>query len=146
MAVLAIPATVGRAGECDLVIEDEQISSTHLSLSLQDGALYVTDANSRNGTWFGSDRIDHMPLEPGRAVQLGDTTLGIVGIWEEETRVLAVDIGADADTRAAAVRFPALVSLAGEEPLKPAPRGVLCSDHALLVHETGWLRALPAAS
>ncbi len=49
---------VGRGRQCDLVLQDEAISTRHLAIWSGDGQLFVEDLRSRNGT-----RINGRPLQ-----------------------------------------------------------------------------------
>lgn len=43
--------TIGRSRKCDIVLADDSVSRVHAELiCLKDGALFVTDCHSRNGT------------------------------------------------------------------------------------------------
>jgi hypothetical protein len=60
--------TLGRGAECDAPINDGTLSQIHLVFMRTDrGTWTVRDANSKNGTWVGDQR-----LAPGRPVELQD--------------------------------------------------------------------------
>jgi class 3 adenylate cyclase len=66
---------VGR--DCNgLLLADRQTSRQHLLVSIEDGAVVVTDLGSTNGTFVDGRRLDgpHQLL-PGELVRLGDTTI-----------------------------------------------------------------------
>ncbi len=50
--------TIGRDAGSDLVLEDGLVSRTHCRLVALEGAVLVTDAGSRNGTWINGRPID----------------------------------------------------------------------------------------
>lgn len=58
---------IGRASECDLVIEDRFLSRRHSRLFLQEGRLMVEDLGSRNGT-----RVNGHPIIGTKEVGIGD--------------------------------------------------------------------------
>jgi len=67
-------ATIGRAPECDIQINDHTVSRTHLKIGLRGDGWIVTDLWSRNGT-----RVNDELLEPGREVpvkEMDRVTLG----------------------------------------------------------------------
>jgi DNA-binding NtrC family response regulator len=71
-------ATVGRHPTNDLVIDDAGVSAVHLELERRpSGRVYVRDAKSTNGTWFGGHRLVEMELGPGAVIQVGSSTLSI---------------------------------------------------------------------
>jgi adenylate cyclase len=87
-----------------VLLTDPQISRRHLSLHEVSGAVRVTDLGSRNGT-----RIDGTPIEgthvltPGEVVQLGATTIVLLGDAppvpadaEDDPRTTSIDLVAAA--------------------------------------------------
>ena len=75
--VLAIDdeLTVGRGGGCSLVLgDDAYVSNVHARVFRRDGAVYVEDLGSRNGTLVNGDPIaGPVPLRRGDLVQFGQT-------------------------------------------------------------------------
>ncbi len=49
--------TVGNKAECDLILNDKQVSGLHLEISRHDNAFQVKDRNSANGTYLNSKRL-----------------------------------------------------------------------------------------
>jgi predicted component of type VI protein secretion system len=49
--------TVGRAGECDLLLELDSISRVHARLTPSDDSVLVEDMGSANGTWLNGRRV-----------------------------------------------------------------------------------------
>ena len=65
--------TVGRAPECDIVLDYPAISRQHLRLMCVGGACQVIDLNSTHGTVVDGRRIDRpTALRPGGRIWLGD--------------------------------------------------------------------------
>jgi predicted component of type VI protein secretion system len=64
---------IGRDPENDLLLEDPDrgVSRFHAEIRWQNSAYVVTDLNSRNGTWIGSERITSAPLTPGTNISIG---------------------------------------------------------------------------
>ncbi len=67
--------TIGRAGQCDVVIPDEYMSGKHAAIRIDDNGPILIDLGSRNGTFLGDDKIeDEAPLESGAIIRMGPTT------------------------------------------------------------------------
>ena len=71
-------AIIGRNVDCDLVLKDQAVSGHHLKLTLENGALFATDLNSRNFTRYqGKKLVPNEPVEihSGDSLKLASTTL-----------------------------------------------------------------------
>lgn len=76
VAVGAEGLTIGRDGDCDLVLADQRVSRRHASLQRgADGRVTVLDLDSGNGTFIDGRRAQSAALEGGEQIQLGDTVL-----------------------------------------------------------------------
>jgi pSer/pThr/pTyr-binding forkhead associated (FHA) protein len=66
--------TVGRAAGCAVHVEDAYTSNLHARVFRRDGAVWVEDLGSTNGTWVNAERID-TPTRLGRGdlLQVGGT-------------------------------------------------------------------------
>jgi len=66
--------TLGRDPECDVVLEDPRVSSSHLILRIEGEQAWVLDT-STNGTWFGERRLvnDKADLHDGAVLSMGHT-------------------------------------------------------------------------
>ncbi|MGH3739676.1 MAG: DUF58 domain-containing protein, partial [Micromonosporaceae bacterium] len=70
--------TVGRGADCDLVLDDPEVSRTHASLTAGDGQVAVADRDSRNGVGVRGHRIaEAAPLADGDTAQLGETMISV---------------------------------------------------------------------
>jgi pSer/pThr/pTyr-binding forkhead associated (FHA) protein len=67
--------TVGRGGGCGIVLADDSfVSTVHARVFRRDGAVYVEDLGSRNGTLLnGEPLVQPAPLRRGDHVQFGHT-------------------------------------------------------------------------
>lgn len=67
---------LGRAGDCDIVIDDdENVSSEHAIILCRNGRTIVDDEKSMNGTFLnGDDVMEKKDLKDGDVVRLGKTT------------------------------------------------------------------------
>jgi len=73
---LEIPETgiiLGKDESADLVITDPSVSGQHAQLRIEDGAWYIIDLNSTNGTVVNGNAIQAVPLKSGDIVEIGDT-------------------------------------------------------------------------
>ncbi len=69
-------ATIGRSRQCDVVIDDPNVSRRHAEVSARGGAWVLTDLDSTNGTSLGSRRIEHPEvLQPGDEIEIGTTVI-----------------------------------------------------------------------
>jgi predicted component of type VI protein secretion system len=63
---------LGRGEECDLQLDDEAVSSTHVEIARQGPSLLATDLDSRNGTLLNGEALDRpRRLRNGDVLQLG---------------------------------------------------------------------------
>ena len=64
---------IGRSDSCELVLEDDYISSMHALLSHQGhGQWVLKDLGSTNGTYVNTERIlDTAPVTPGDIIRIG---------------------------------------------------------------------------
>ena len=69
--------TLGRGTEVDIQIHDPGISRKHLSITV-DEKVVVTDLNSTNGTFLGSDRVQEIIVEDTISFRVGVTEIKIV--------------------------------------------------------------------
>ena len=70
-----LPATVGRAYDCDVIIDDPYVDPHHLTVTAGPDASVATDLGSANGTWRHGARIDHITIESGTEIRAGRTVL-----------------------------------------------------------------------
>ena len=68
---------IGRSPESTLVLDDDYASGRHARIYPDDGAWYVEDLGSTNGTFAGSKRIsdDPLRLDVGTTLRIGTTVL-----------------------------------------------------------------------
>ena len=70
------PVLIGRANDSTLVLTDDYASTRHARISAHDGAWYVEDLGSTNGTYYGQRKLDGpVPMEMGVPVRIGKTVL-----------------------------------------------------------------------
>jgi pSer/pThr/pTyr-binding forkhead associated (FHA) protein len=67
---------IGRNPECALVVDDDFASGRHARLFIRDGAWWVEDLGSTNGTFLGGDRLTTaQPVSVGSTLRIGRTVL-----------------------------------------------------------------------
>jgi len=67
--------TIGRDAQNDVVLADPMVSGLHCRLRYGQGAWYIQDAGSTNGTIVNGERITARRLVQGDRLELGDSTL-----------------------------------------------------------------------
>ena len=64
--------TVGRADNCDVVIDDPEVSRHHATVVLYNSGIWVRDEGSRNGVFIDDKRVVHpKELRPGSELNIG---------------------------------------------------------------------------
>jgi hypothetical protein len=71
--------TLGRGTEVDIQIHDPGISRKHLSITV-DEKVVVTDLNSTNGTFLGTERVQELIVEDTITFRVGVTEIKIVSV------------------------------------------------------------------
>jgi len=66
-------AVIGRSRECDIRLADSNVSRRHAELREEDGAYWIVDLGSTNGTELNGERIERARLSDGDRITLGST-------------------------------------------------------------------------
>ena len=67
---------IGRNPECALVLDDDFASGRHAKIFHRDGAWFVEDLGSTNGTFLGSERLTGpVRVEVGTTLRIGKTVI-----------------------------------------------------------------------
>ncbi|HZS05361.1 MAG TPA: FHA domain-containing protein [Blastocatellia bacterium] len=69
--------TIGRRADCHVVLDADNISRAHSSVSRRDDGYYVTDLGSSNGTYLNEQRIESAQLKDGDRLRIGNYTLAV---------------------------------------------------------------------
>jgi two-component system, NtrC family, response regulator AtoC len=77
-------SVVGREPPCEIVVRDASISRRHARFSIVEGAVWVEDLDSRNGTLLRGQRVERVRLEPGDEVQVGTVRLVLAATLSRE--------------------------------------------------------------
>jgi hypothetical protein len=68
--------TMGRSRQCDVMVDDPNVSREHAQIRPRGGSWVLTDLNSTNGSRLNGRRVDHSEvLKPGDEIELGTTVL-----------------------------------------------------------------------
>ena len=62
---------LGRAAECEFVIDDASVSRRHAEVRLRGSFLEIADLGSRNGTFLAERRIESGPVKTGQLLRFG---------------------------------------------------------------------------
>ncbi len=74
--LLTAPLVLGRAADCDLVLQDADASRRHLELRREEGRVVARDLGSKNGFLINGEVIrDSCPLKEGDELRVGQTNL-----------------------------------------------------------------------
>jgi len=63
--------TIGRSPDCEIFLDDVTVSRKHAVLLQRDGAFFVEDLGSLNGTFLNRRRIESGELSDGDELQIG---------------------------------------------------------------------------
>lgn len=76
MFSLETALTLGRAPDCDVRLDEEGISRRHARFGRrEDGAVYVQDLESRNGTYVNGEAVEMHVLRDGDKIQVGHISI-----------------------------------------------------------------------
>src|SRR5688572_21928141 len=76
---------IGRAQECDLVIDNLGVSRAHAEIVLEAGVPVLKDLKSNNGTYVNGKRITRYNLNDGDEVSIGKFSITFHIEQAEET-------------------------------------------------------------
>lgn len=126
--------SVGRlAGECDVVVPDDGVSSRHLLLRVATDRVFVVDLGSKNGTWLEGRRLEsQVPTRvgPDQQLEIGSTRLS----FRRGGSLLGRSVGEEDSRTAGHVEFARSARLMQREatvlvdlrapPMEPGTRGI----------------------
>ena len=67
------PCVVGRDAEATFTLEDALVSREHFRVVHEDGAYWVEDLGSFNGTLVNGERMQRLQLSSGDVIRAGNT-------------------------------------------------------------------------
>jgi len=68
-------AVLGRSRDCDVQIEDANVSRRHAELRREDDGFWIVDLDSTNGVEVGGRRVKRARLDPGDTFTVGSTVV-----------------------------------------------------------------------
>jgi pSer/pThr/pTyr-binding forkhead associated (FHA) protein len=76
MVVGPAGATIGRSRQCDIVIDDANVSRQHAEVRPRGGSWVLNDLGSTNGSSVNGRRVQEAEvLRPGDEVEIGTSTI-----------------------------------------------------------------------
>ncbi len=78
---------IGRDPGCHIQLSDREVSRLHCEINYEEGAFFITDLNSRNGTLVGDERVSRAKLRDGFVIDIGVTRLEFSSRAEREGQV-----------------------------------------------------------
>jgi Protein of unknown function (DUF3662)/Inner membrane component of T3SS, cytoplasmic domain len=66
---------LGRSRDCDITVDDPNVSRRHAEVRHENGAYWIVDLGSTNGLTVNGRRVDRAKLEPEDEIVLGTTEL-----------------------------------------------------------------------
>lgn len=67
---------VGRSDICDVYFDDLNMSKQHFAIEIEDGQVFITDLESKNGTFVNEKQIDtRVQIHPGDVVRAGAVSM-----------------------------------------------------------------------
>jgi DNA-binding CsgD family transcriptional regulator len=82
---LGARTTIGRAPDCDVVVDDDGVSRHHACLEIDaEGNADVVDLESKNGTRVNGGAITRERLRPGDLVEVGSIRLELLSLAPAE--------------------------------------------------------------
>jgi hypothetical protein len=71
--------TIGRSPDCGIFLDDVTVSRKHAVLRERDGAFFIEDQGSLNGTFVNRKRVESAQLDDGDELQIGKYRLTFFG-------------------------------------------------------------------
>lgn len=68
---------IGRGADCDIPVDDKQVSKRHVQIVIGED-VEVVDTNSSNGVWIGSNRVQRTRISNEDTVRIGETSFSIL--------------------------------------------------------------------
>ncbi len=139
--------TFGRSVKCELCFSDAELSRRHAEFYLKGDVLEVKDLASANGLLVNREKVTTAVLQPGDQIQLGNTTLLVIGPKVSAPEIVDEDAtvfirAADLPATAAAQPKPARPRPATPNPLHVATPQATSAPALETPRKSGWRLAL----
>src|SRR4051812_9731991 len=112
---------VGRAGQCDVIINDDSISRQHARLEVRSGQVHVADLQSRNGTYVAGGAVREATLRGGERLGFGDVEAALEQRADDPSAAGAGPVAGD-HTMIRPLGETAAANVAGAARVVEAPR------------------------
>lgn len=70
---------IGRAPECELVLDSREVSRVHARIEAWEGVYRLVDEGSSNGTYVNGRRVRRREIRPGDVIRFGDREFRFAG-------------------------------------------------------------------
>jgi DNA-binding winged helix-turn-helix (wHTH) protein len=83
---------IGRGGECDLVLPERQVSREHIRIYKEDDRYFLTDLDSKNGTWINQVQLqnDTVQMRDGDEIHIAQA-VKMIFVGSESTVPLVIE-------------------------------------------------------
>jgi pSer/pThr/pTyr-binding forkhead associated (FHA) protein len=100
---------IGRAADCDISLAAAHLSRRHAQLFIIDGALFVKDLGSANGTFLNGKQVMEARVKRGDELRFDALTFGVMGPADEmaKTTVRSVPISSASSAKPGLATKPA---------------------------------------
>jgi hypothetical protein len=78
---LGVRTVIGRSRDCDVTLDDPNVSRRHAEVRRENGGYWVVDLGSTNGVVLNGKRVERARLEPDDSILLGTTELRFERGW-----------------------------------------------------------------
>ena len=69
---------IGRSADCQLILDDDYVSTRHAALHRTDTGYVVEDLGSTNGTYLNNERVTgRTPITPSDTLRIGRTLMSV---------------------------------------------------------------------
>lgn len=94
---------IGRSADCDISLAAAHLSRRHAQLQIIDGALFVKDLGSANGTFLNGKQVMEARVKRGDELRFDALTFGVMGPADEmaKTTVRSIPVPATPAARSA---------------------------------------------
>lgn len=106
------PVVIGRQAQCDLPLQDNDVSRSHAEVSFENGVYVLRDLGSTNGTFLnGKEITTPSPLSPGDKIEVGPRE---VTFCQLEAEALGAPVSPDAAETIIAEHLPSSETFVGD--------------------------------
>jgi pSer/pThr/pTyr-binding forkhead associated (FHA) protein len=82
-------ALIGRDESCAVYLDSSNVSRRHAEVQQVSGAFVLKDNGSTNGTWLGSQKVEHHILKDGDVFRIGPAQIVFKGGFQEQALTMA---------------------------------------------------------